>query len=338
MSRGSNISLETTHKVLAWPAPGNVTHPKGAGASVLATQIREKFGRALQRFPEAQDARVGVLMANPDASTSEPPLAIVAEFHSEIGEPALIELHRLSWNFSHAPTLITIEPTLLRVWGCCEAPDPERHIEKYLVQSLPARHLDTELADDLEARAARALHWINLVSGQFFTEHSARFNRDGRADQMLLKNLRYIREELANQGLKNDDICHDLLARVIFVQLLLDRKDQEGNPALTNAKLHRLQKEGTLQNLHSSFDSILSNYEDTYRLFDWLNTIFNGDLFPGKGGSPEERAQRWAKEKKSLKSRICHFLLSLFAATWACRRSRGVCGRYMPSTLSHWNS
>lgn len=303
MSRESNISLETTHKVLGWPASANVTHPKGAGASVFASLVRGKIGRALQRFPEAQDAQVGVLMADPDASTSEPPLAIVAEFHSGINDQTLRELHRLSWNFSHAPTLITIEPTLLRVWSCCEAPDLERHIDTYLVQSLSARQLEIEQADDLEARAARALHWINLVSGQFFAEHSARFNRDGRADQMLLENLRYLREELARQGLVNDDICHDLLARVIFVQFLFDRKDQDGNPALTVARLHRLQKEGILQNTHSSFNSVLLDYEDTYRLFDWLNAKFNGDLFPGKGDSPEDRAQGWAKEKEAVEAK-----------------------------------
>ena len=297
MSLDTGISLETTHNVLGWPAPDNVTHPHGAGASVFAVLVREKIGRALRRFPEAQDARIGVLMADPNAPTSEPPLAIVAEFHSQIEAESLRELHRLSWNFSHAPTLITIEPTLLRVWSCCEAPDPERSIDTYLVQSLPAGHLEVKQSNDLEARAVRALHWMNLVSGQFFSEHSQRFDRDGRADQMLLGNLRYIRANLASQGLVNDDICHDLLARVIFVQFLFDRKDKDGKPALTVARLHRLQKEGILKKIHSSFDSVLLDYEDTYRLFEWLNAKFNGDLFPGKGNSPKERAEGWEKEK-----------------------------------------
>ena len=302
MNHGSTISLETTHNVLGWPSPDNVTHPQGAGASVFATLVREKIGRNLWPLPEAQDARIGVLMADPDASTSEPPLAIVVELDSEIDAESLRELHRLSWNFSHAPTVITIEPTLLRVWTCCEAPDPERHIDEYLVKSLPARDLETEQSDDLQARATRALHWINLVSGQFFAEYSPRFNRDGRADQMLLGNLRYIREELASRGLVNDDICHDLLARVIFVQFLFDRKDQDGKPALTVARLHRLQKARILKNIHSSFDSVLLDYEDTYLLFDWLNAKFNGDLFPGKGNSPEEREEGWAKERKVVKA------------------------------------
>ena len=61
--------------------------------------------------------------------------------------------------------------------------------------------------------------------------------------------------------------------------------------------LLRLQKEGTLKHCHSSFPSILLDYEDTYRLFDWLNEKFNGDLFPGKGGAPEERERGWANEK-----------------------------------------
>lgn len=298
MSGSSTLSLETTHQVLGWPAPTNVTHPDGAGASIFARLVREKIGRALQRFPDAQDSQIGVLMADPDASTSEPPLAIVAEFQSEIASDSLRELHRLSWNFSHAPIVITIEPTLLRVWSCCEVPDPERQLDHYMVHSLSVEHLRNEQPDELEMRATRALHWMNLVSGQFFAEYPTRFDRDGRADQMLLKNLRYIREELARQGLANDDICHDLLARVIFVQFLFDRKDQDGNPALTVAKLHRLQKEGYLENIHSSFDSVLLDYEDTYRLFDWLNAKFNGDLFPGKGNTPEERAVGWAREKE----------------------------------------
>ena len=298
MSNPLPLTLQRTHAALGWPTPASVISPEGAGASVFASLVRDKIGRAVRRFPDAQDARIGVLMADPNGATSEPPVAIVAEFQSEVRADTLRELHRLSWNFSHSPTVITIEPALLRVWSCCEPPDPDRPFDQYLVEKLPAEYLDGGPTDGLEARATRALHWINLVSGQFFAEHSHRFNRDGRADQMLLGNLRYIREELANRGLQDDDTCHDLLARVIFVQFLFDRKDQDGNPALTESVLLRLHQEGTLQNCHSSFRSILFDYDDTYRLFDWLNAKFNGDLFPGEGATPEERARGWANEKR----------------------------------------
>lgn len=295
------LSLERTHEILGWPAPDAVTHPSGAGASVFASLVRNKIGRALQRLCDGDETRVGVLMANPDARSSEPPLAVVAEFQSVPNVDILRELQRLCWNFSHVPILVTIEPSMLRVWSCCEAPDGNRALDDYLVRELRAGELHADRAQALELQAARSLHWINLVSGAFFSEHSARFDRDGRADQMLLGNLRYIREQLSQLGLTNDDICHDLLARIIFVQFLFDRKDQDGNPALTVASLHRLQREGVLTSIHDSFHGLLSDYGDTYHLFDWLNAKFNGDLFPGKGATPEERAVGWAAEKRVVK-------------------------------------
>jgi hypothetical protein len=295
------LSLDRTHEVLGWPEPDAIMHPSGAGASVFASLVRNKIGRALHRVCDGDETRVGVLMANPDARSSEPPLAVVAEFRNGPSEASLRELQRLCWNFSHVPILVTIEPSLLRVWSCCEAPDPNRALEDYLVRDLRADELHADSAHALELQAARALHWINLVSGAFFSEHSTRFDRDGRADQMLLGNLRHIRGQLSQLGLTNDDICHDLLARIIFVQFLFDRKDQDGNPALTVASLHRLQREGVLAKVHDSFHGLLSDYADTYHLFDWLNAKFNGDLFPGKGATAEERAVGWATEKQVVK-------------------------------------
>jgi N-6 DNA Methylase len=303
MTDASALSLERTHDILGWPAPDAITHPSGAGASVFASLVRNKIGRALHRLCDGDETRVGVLMANPDARSSEPPLAVVAEFKNDPDEAGLRELQRLCWNFSHVPILITIEPSLLRVWSCCEAPDKDRALKDYLVRELRAEELPVDRAQALELQAARALHWINLVSGTFFSEHSARFDRDGRADQMLLGNLRYIREQLSRLGLTNDDICHDLLARIIFVQFLFDRKDQDGNPALTVASLHRLQTEGVLKRVHHSFHELLSDYEDTYQLFEWLNSKFNGDLFPGKGTTEAERAIGWATEREVVKAK-----------------------------------
>lgn len=297
----SAISFDIIHETLGWPSRSDVLHPKGSGAEVYASLAREKIGRSLAFFSDSEGAEVGVLMPNSDAETSEPPLAIVVAFQNDVSEETLRELHRLCWNFSHAPTLFTIEPNLLRSWSCCESPDAEREIQDFLVHTVPLEEFAEERAEALENQALRALHWINLVSGQFFSERSERFDRDGRADQMLLGNLRHIRDELWKLGLKNDDVCHDLLARIIFVQFLFDRKDIEGNPALTKTKLARLHDDGVLGKAHESFDSVLSDYEDTYRLFDWLNTKFNGDLFPGKGDTQQARSKGWEEEKSIVK-------------------------------------
>lgn len=301
MKNEISISLDKLHVALGWPMPEEVTHPKGAGASVISALAREKIGRSLARFEDGQTAIVGVLLADSRAIATELPLALVVDFQQSASEETLRELHRISWNFSHSPTLITIEPGLLRVWTCCEAPDPSRPIDKYLVHQISELDIAEAHTNLLENRAARALHWINLVSGEFFSHHATRFNRDGRADQMLLGNLRDMRAKLWAAGLQDDDVCHDLLARVIFVQFLFDRKDSDGAAALTRSKLVRLHSEGILSRVHFDFASILSDYEDTYNLFEWLNTRFNGDLFPGKGDTHSDRAIGWATEKQIVK-------------------------------------
>jgi hypothetical protein len=292
------ISLEQLHFALGWPMPAEVTHPEGAGAAVFAALARDKIGRALARFDDGRDAVVGVLVPNSQAVATEPPMAVVVDFKRNASEKTLRELHRLSWNFSHSPVLITVEPGLLRVWSCCEVPNPSRSLVDFVVHEIDSSGFSRDRTIALENSATRALHWINLVSGEFFSQHPTRFNRDGRADQMLLGNLRHIRSTLADAGLDDDDVCHDLLARIIFVQFLFDRKDSDGIAALTPAKLDRLYLSGVLKNSHKSFDSILSDYQDTYSLFDWLNTRFNGDLFPGKGDTAAARALGWAKEKR----------------------------------------
>jgi hypothetical protein len=292
------ISLDSTHEFLGWPTPQEITHPQGAGAGVCASLVRDKIGRALTRFSDAQNVLLGILVPDSHSVSTQTPIAVVANFDRLVSERTLRELQRLCWNFSHTPTLITFEPGLLRVWTCCESPDPNRRLDDFVVHRVSSGELDSRHSLSLENLGIRALHWVNLVSGEFFKRSAGRFSRDGRADQMLLGNLRYIRARLREAGLKDDDICHDLLARIIFVQFLFDRKDSDGIAALNPNRLTRLHNDRVLARRHTSFDSILSNYADTYRLFDWLNTKFNGDLFPGKGDTAADRARGWAAEKR----------------------------------------
>jgi N-6 DNA Methylase len=294
------LSLEVAHAALAWPSPDEITRPRGAGASVFADLVRSKIGLALRQFSDARDAVIGVLMPDPGSTRTEPPVAVVVEFQGDASEATLRALQSLVWNFSHTPAVITLEPGLLRVWTCCEPPDESWLLDKYVVHKVGLTDLLETGIPILERRAALAVHWINLVSGAFFRERAKRFDRDRRADHMLLGNLRYLRDELVQAGLRSDnnDICHDLLARVVFVQFLFDRKDSDGTAALTSSKLEQMQADGTLQGLHKNFASILGDHGDTYALFDWLNGRFNGDLFPGKGDTPADREFGWAIEKK----------------------------------------
>jgi hypothetical protein len=286
------LTLASLHTMLGWPLATEVTHPGGAGANVFAALAREKIGRTLARYGDGKDAIVGVLMGNTQSHATEPPLALVVQFMRNADEATLCELHRMAWNFSHSPILITIEPSLVRVFTCCEAPNPTLAVSQFCLHQT---HADEFPA--LENRAVNALHWINLVSGEFFKPYAARLNRNGRADQMLLGNLRTMRKMLGQAGLSDDDVCHDLLARIIFVKFLFDRKDADGVAALTPAKLAKLHADGVLQKVHHDLAGVLANYEDIWQLFDWLNVRFNGDLFPGKGDTTAARAAGWAKEK-----------------------------------------
>jgi hypothetical protein len=136
---------------------------------------------------------------------------------------------------------------------------------------------------------------VNLVTGRFFLDNSPRFSPKGRADQVLLSNLKAIRRRLHDQGLKYE-VAHDLLGRIIFIQFLFQRTDSNGRAALNEAVLHRLTDEGVLRKEYQSLEGILTEYHDAYSFFRWLNDHFNGDLFPGKGATPALREQEWQDE------------------------------------------
>jgi hypothetical protein len=297
------MSLALAHDKLGWPSPHEVRNPSGAGARVFAQLARDKIETALASRADALPIKVGVLARNSHATETESPLAVVAEFQKKASDQLLRELHRLAWNFSYAPTVVTIEPDLVRVWTCCEPPEADRFLTEYVIHEISASDLGKTRPGEETKRAAQVLHWANLVSGQFFRDQPLRFRRDKRADQMLLDNLRHLRDVLQKAGLTNDDICHDLLARVIFVQFLFDRKDSSGNSALNANKLANLRETNVLKEQHKDFASILDNYDDTYQLFDWLNDRFNGDLFPGKGSTRQERERAWLVEKNHVKPR-----------------------------------
>ena len=292
--------LELAHKKLHWPHPAQVMEPTGAGPSIYAQLAREKLERNIHKLSDGAGARLGVLAPNPNGDETEAPIALVCQFQRSVSEATLRETYKLAWSFSRSPSLITMEPELLRLWTCYEEPPTESEILDPVFE-ISRSELELLNQPSLSQQAAKALdiHWAGLVSGQFFQEHHKRFQRSHSADQMLLSNLKSVRKQLREQDLDYNTI-HDLLARIIFIQFLFDRKDSQDNPALNEELLNHLYRTEELSAKYHNLPEILRNHKDTYKLFRWLNGKFNGDLFPGKGSTSAEQEEEWQAEEKKV--------------------------------------
>jgi hypothetical protein len=289
---------------LGWPEWRDISAPSGAGPRVYAELAERKMGQVLRS--SGIPVEVGVLAADPASSTSEAPLAVVCRFARHLGQPQLATVLRLAWSFCRTPLLVTIEPTLIRAWTCYERPpDKPKNWS-------PVEALQLPLSD----QAAQSLHWCELASGSFLRRNAERFQSKQRADVMLLGNLKDARRSLHDDGLDYDYI-HPLLARLIFVQFLFHRKDSDGNAALNGDVLGRLHQDDILAGSHNDLSGILLEYNDAYRFFRWLNDKFNGDLFPGKAGTIEEREAEWAAEMEAVKPHHLAVLSQFVSGTLA---------------------
>jgi hypothetical protein len=293
--------LKLAQERLGWPSEQEIMEPAGAGPRVIAELAKRKIETAIRRENPNVNVNVGVLAANPRSNRTEDPLAIVCDFGNHIPDDVLYETHRLVWSFSRSPMLITVEPSLLRVWTCWKRPMEKR--EK--IDQLRVEQLKPDLFEErsLSEQAARALQWVELASGSFFrnVRYSEYFDRDQRADQLMLEDLKELRKRLLAADLP-EDICHDLIARVIFIEFLFQRKDPQGNAALNENVLRRLHEKAVLSRVHKDLPSILATHGETYAFFRELNDRFNGDLFPGKGETPQEREAEWRDEMRQVRA------------------------------------
>jgi len=294
--------LERAHENLGWPTADEVLKPSGCGPGVYARLADQKLGRALRQLRDVGDVHVGILAADPIASATEAPIAIVCEFNKPVAQQTLEETHRLAWSFCRSPLLITLEPHAVRFWTCCEPPQRGDLPGLLPAPEIAEARIDLGRNGSIPRQAAESLSWLDLVSGEFYRRHEERFQRNQCADQLLLENLKEVRKRLKTQRL-DYDTTHDLLARLIFIQFLFDRKDSSGKSALGQPKLDRLHEQGILSESYADLEGILRNHDDTYNLFRELNETFNGDLFPGKGATKAEREDEWQAEMGKVKPR-----------------------------------
>ena len=299
---------DDVHNWLGWPDGEMTFTPSGEGAKVYAEFAQKKIRSALDFAHRGATVKVGVIAADPNSDSSEAPLALVCEFPRPAGDDVLDLVHKLAWNLSRTALLITLEPHRLIAWSCYQ--DPTKGDQRRVCE-LPEVEGFTPTGSPEQRKVRDLLHWVNLITHRAQQDRPKQFPTDGRADALLLKNLRYVREELLRLGLAQDH-CHDLLARVIFTQFLFHRKDSDGHAFFSPAKMRRLQEDGKLSRYHEDLASLLTHKTDTYALFRWMDERFNGDLFPGKDGEDEDaREAAWRAEKDAVTKEHLNLLADL---------------------------
>lgn len=291
------MSYDRIQQWLGWPDRDQAFAPSGAGANAFVEFAQKKIQGALNSEHRGTAVKIGVIAADPNSDSSEAPLALLCEFPRAAKDEVLDLVHKLAWNLSRTALLITLEPHRLIAWTC--QLDPTQGSQRHVCELPEIEHFKPT-GSPLQRQVRDLLHWVNLITNRAQQELPKKFPADGRADALLLKNLRYVRSELRARELAQDH-CHDLLARVIFTQFLFHRKDSDGHAFFSPAKMRRLQEDGILSRYHESLASLLTHKTDTYALFRWMDERFNGDLFPGKDGEDEDaREAAWRAEKKAV--------------------------------------
>lgn len=282
--------LDDAHRVLGWPERDQILAPRGEGSKIYADFTKRKIEASLRRkFPQVI-VHTGILAVDPNDDATVAPLAVVCEFPSGAPEAALLEAHRLAWNFSRTSLLITLEPQRLIAWSCCQTPQGDAADRQVCT-------LDNNTTAQDSVRWL--LHRVSLTVGRVMQEQPQKFRSEGRADTTLLANLKVIRKKLLEAKLPLE-ICHDLLARVIFTQFLFHRRDRDGRPFF-DTKLLKSRCNGALKREHRDLVSILRDKHEAYAMFRWLDNRFNGDLFPGKGGQSKEALEKaWRAERDAV--------------------------------------
>lgn len=205
----------------------------------------------------AQDAPVSIFK---DAGTAEP------------GSAQVDRWREAAWNVGLAPLLWVVTPTDVHIYNCYRSPVGSPSSQ----EAYPAALASFALSDP------RRMAALDATCGRLATETGAfwssqlgtKIDRRHRVDRELLEELRALEAYLVNtmpcdsvreSPRRARDLAQRFIGRCIFMRYLLDR--ELAQPFLPS-------------HVDPALDKLFETPESAYRLFEWLHSTFNGDLFP----------------------------------------------------------
>jgi len=213
------------------------------------------------------------------------PVAVFAECETSLEEK--VKAFNKAWCLARPRLLFLASPGEITVYDLAQKPIDINNRKAW--NNLRALEILQDLTE--VSRKLQSFHRDNVESGRLFAEK--RFgDLKNRADKALIRDLKTVRRELIDAGLKGNRVrfAHALIGRSIFIRYLEDRG------ILTRDYFHKIarQSAGWIDILHKpvsrgGFDftkhetfypRVLSDKAFTYALFRKLAQDFNGDIFP----------------------------------------------------------
>ena len=243
------------------PAPGLARAGEDAGARLRAILSDTRVGLEAEAVFSAQSVPTAIFK---DAGNESPSDRQIAQWHEA------------AWNVGVAPLLWIITPTDVRLYDCYASPTRES-----------PKQVATEPLDVFPLNSEDKLRALEAMCGRFATETGAfwsssigrRIDRRHRVDRQLLAEINVLEDRLTSlppaigqplpddkqEALVSRDFAQRLIGRCIFTSYLVDRRIAQ--PFLP-------------RELSGDVAGMLATVDSAFKLFRWLRTTFNGDLFP----------------------------------------------------------
>jgi hypothetical protein len=265
--------------------------PDGRSAPGLA-RAGEDAGARLRAV--LSDSRVG-LQAEAVFSAQSVPTAIFKDAGDKApSERQIAQWHEAAWNVGVAPLLWIITPTDVRLYDCYASPAKES-----------PQQIATEPLEVFSLQAEDRLQSLDAMCGRYATETGVfwasiigqRIDRRHRVDRELLGEISALEDKLTRLPPANDlplmddkgeaqasrDFAQRLIGRCIFTSYLVDR-------GIAQPFLPR--------DFSTDVASMFATVDSAFKLFQWLRSTFNGDLFPMDDPGAEQ--QRLSKQHLEL--------------------------------------
>ena len=168
------------------------------------------------------------------------------------------------WNEGFAPLLWVVSPERVELYNGFGRPVSADDASRHQLRTFLAIEVELQQLDELAGRLA-------METGQFWLRADS-VSRKTSVDEQLLSDLAALERDLVNSDLERAT-AQGLIGRSIFTQYLIDRE-------IVGSE--RLVKECGA----STLPGALRDPQATTRLFDFLATSFNGDMFPGTAAEP----------------------------------------------------